>query len=73
VVFEGEVIPGGSVINRDKMGLDMIFFRVIRSHKGERAESIQIFDAMAGTTCAFGQPAPGETCSRSLQREDDAV
>lgn len=63
VVFEGQVIPGGSEIvaaSRDKMGLSMIVFRVIRSYKGERAESIQIFDAMAGTTCAFGQPPSGE-------------
>ena len=63
VVFEGEAIPGGSEIvaaSRDKMGLSMTVFRVIRSYKGERAQSIQIFDAMAGTDCAFGQPAPGE-------------
>jgi hypothetical protein len=38
----------------------MIVFRVIRSYKCERAESIQIFDAMAGTSCAFGQPLSSE-------------
>jgi hypothetical protein len=63
VVFEGEVISGGSEIvaaSRDKMGLSVTVFRVIRFYKGERAESSQIFDAMAGTSCALGQPAPGE-------------
>lgn len=63
VVFEGEVIPGGSDIveaSREEMGLSMTLFRVTRSYKGERAESIQVFDAMAGTDCAFGHHAPGE-------------
>ncbi|MFI5176873.1 MAG: hypothetical protein ACHQKY_18605, partial [Terriglobia bacterium] len=63
VVFEGEVIPGGSEIvaaSRDKMGLSVTVFRVIRSYKGERAESIQLFDAMAGTDCALGPPPAGE-------------
>src|ERR1700722_6292481 len=63
VVFEGEVIPGGRSIeeaSQEKMGVNMTLFRVIRSYKGELSESIQIFDPMAGTDCAFGQPAPGK-------------
>jgi len=63
VVFEGEVIPGGRNIeetSQEKMGVSMTLFRIIRSYKGELSESLQIFDPMAGTDCAFGQPAPGK-------------
>jgi len=63
VVFEGEVMPGGSLIvapSSDKSNMSMTVFRVIRTYKGERGNSIQIFDASAGTDCGFGQPLPGE-------------
>jgi len=63
VVFEGEVVPGGHEVvtpSRDKPGLSLIMFRVIRSYKGGHDELIQVYDSMAGTDCAFGQPAPGE-------------
>jgi hypothetical protein len=63
VVFEGEVIPGDSdsaAVKGDERTVSKITFRIVRSYKGERTETIQIFDPMAGSDCAFGQPAPGK-------------
>ena len=62
VVFEGEVLPGGREITaptRDKPGLGMIVFEVLRSYKGRREKVIRLYDAEAGTDCSFGQPRPG--------------
>lgn len=63
VVFEGEVLAGGREIsapNRGEPGLNVIVFRVVRAYKGDPEGSIQVYDAMAGTDCSFGQPKPGE-------------
>src|SRR6202142_3672270 len=63
LVFEGEVLPSGHTVIapiRGLDGLDVIVFRVIRSYKGVHDQSIQIYDEMAGSTCGFGQPKPGE-------------
>jgi len=64
VVFEGEVIPGSREIvapSRDSTGLYVIVLRVVRAYKGLHDESVQLLDAMAGSDCAFGQPATGQT------------
>jgi hypothetical protein len=63
MVFEGEVLSGGHVItapSKGLFGLSVIVFRVLRSYKGTQEESVQVYDAMAGSTCAFGEPKPGE-------------
>ena len=63
LVFEGEVVPGGHTViapTRGLDGLDVIVFRIIRSYKGIHGETVEIYDGMAGSTCGFGQPEPGE-------------
>ena len=60
VVFEGEMIrldAGSAPIKGDEIRGSMIVFRVIRSYKGDRTETIQIFDPMGGTNCGFDQSA----------------
>jgi hypothetical protein len=62
LVFEGEVLAGDKTVATPKGqdGLSVIVFRVVHSYKGSHEETIQIFDAAAGSTCAFGQPEPGQ-------------
>jgi hypothetical protein len=60
VVFEGEVLrldADGAPIKGDEIRGSTILFRVIRSYKGDRTETIQIFDPMGGSNCGFDQSA----------------
>ena len=74
-VFEGEVLAGGHEIStsKDKPGLSVIPFRVLRSYKGNPGESVQIYDAMAGTDCS-SEPSPrAKYFVYGFKGEDDKV
>jgi len=75
LVFEGEVLAGSREISPsgNESGLRMIPFRVLRSYKGNSGESVEIYDAMAGTDCS-GEPKPGtKLFVYGLKGEDDKI
>src|SRR5882762_8938476 len=56
VVFEGEVLASPQQVvapTHDRFGLSVIAFQVLRAYKGNLGDSIQLYDAAAGSDCGF--------------------
>jgi len=62
VVFEGEVLASPQQVvapTHDRFGLSVIAFQVLRAYKGNLGDSIQLYDAAAGSDCGFDDVGPG--------------
>ncbi|MGB7284265.1 MAG: carboxypeptidase-like regulatory domain-containing protein [Candidatus Acidiferrum sp.] len=64
VVFEGEVSSPRQVIAATTPegfgGLDLILFRVVRAYKGSLGDTVNLYDAYAGTDCDPGELKAGD-------------